>query len=189
MTPRVALVVISDRGDRYLPRCLDSLPDFPWCQQVIVEDPLHEYDQNEVISYAWSQVGDAEFAFHCEEDFVLHDAPMADMVRVLDENPDLANLVLKRQPWSDVEVRAGGIIECFPDSYEDREGFVGHRRFFSLNPCIIPRHVVNMGWAGSEGDMTDRCIEAGLWFGFYGKRHDAPRVTHIGDVKGCASFS
>lgn len=178
--------MISDRGDLYLPRCLESLPPFPWHQQIIIEDPTHRFGQNEVIEHAWSQVDDrTTHLAHVEEDFVLHDFPVLDLVRILDANPDLANIVLKRQPWSDVEHRAGGIIECFPDSYEDCDGFLRHRRFFSLNPSIIPKRVIDMGWAGSEGDMTDRCIAKGMSFAFYGARHDPPRCTHIGEVRGC----
>lgn len=178
--------MISDRGERYLPRCLESLDavGFPWAQQIIIEDPTHEYDQNEVVRHAWSLVADADFVFHLEEDFVLHDAPVADMARILAANPDLANIILKRQPWGSVEVAAGGYIECFPEAYEVCEGFLRHRRFFSLNPCLIPKRVIDMGWAGSEGDMTTRCVEQGMSFAVYGQRHDPPRVTHIGEVHG-----
>lgn len=185
MTPRVALVVISDRGDLYLPRCLESLPDYPWCQQIIIEDPTHQYDQNSVVVEAWSRVAeDVDYVAHIEEDFVLHEFPVIAMAEILAANTDLANIILKRQPWGSVERDAGGYIECFPDSYEDCDGFLRHRRFFSLNPSLIPRKVIEMGWAGSEGDMTTRCVDAGLSFAVYGGRHDPPRVTHIGEVSG-----
>lgn len=179
-------MVISDRGDLYLPRCLESLPDFPWCQQVIIEDPRHAFTQNGVIEHAWSLVDeDAEFVAHVEEDFVLHEFPVEEMARLLRTNPDLAHVILKRQPWGGDEAAAGGYIECFPDSYEDCDGFLKHQRFFSLNPSLIPIDVVRLGWAGSEGDMTTRCVERGLSFAVYGERHDRPRVTHIGEVSGC----
>lgn len=170
----------------YLPRCLEALDRiaYPFDQEIVVRDPGHVYDQNEVVRHAWGQV-ETDFVFHLEEDFLLHELDVPKMVAVLQANPDLANLVLKRQPWNAEECAAGGIIECFPDSYEDCDGFVRHRRFFSLNPSVIPRHVIDMGWAGSEGDMTDRCLAEGLSFAFYGARHDPPRCTHIGEVRGC----
>lgn len=185
-TPTTALVVISDRDDLYLPRCLAALDQFgfPFAQRIILQDPRHEMDQNEVVVEAWSRVDDnVDFVFHLEEDFVLHELPIAAMARTLDANPDLAHVVLKRQAWSDVEHQAGGIIECFPDSYEDCDGFMKHRRFFSLNPSLIPKSTIDLGWAGSEGDMTDRCVDKGLSFAFYGARHDPPRCTHIGEVR------
>lgn len=180
-------MVISDRGDLYLPRCLESLDafGFPFAEHHIIEDPNHKWDQNEVVVEGFSRVSaECDFAFWLEEDFILHDAPIDDMARILTANPDLANIILKRQPWGSVEVAAGGYIECFPDAYEDCDGFLKHQRFFSLNPSLIPRRVIDMGWGGSEGDMTTLCVEAGMSFAVYGARHDGPRVTHIGEVSG-----
>lgn len=186
--PRTALVVISDRDDLYLPDCLRVLDDFafPFVQRIVVADPHHDMNQNEAVVAAWSQVGDVDYVFHLEEDFLLHELDIVGMAAVLAANPDLAHVVLKRQPWSGVELAAGGIIECHPDSYEDCAGFVRHRRFFSLNPSLIPISTVRLGWAGSEGDMTDRCAAAGLSFAFYGARQDPPRCTHVGEIRGAA---
>lgn len=184
---RIALVVISDRGDLYLPKCLATLDafGFDFAQRIVMEDPTHRWDQNEVVVEAWSRVGsDIDYVFHLEEDFLFQELDIAGMVRVLEANPDLAQVVLKRQPWNHLEHAAGGIMEQWPDEYEDCDGFLRHRRIFSLNPCLIPRHVVAKGWAGSEGDMTGRCLEEGLAFAFYGARQDPPRCIHVGEVRG-----
>lgn len=185
-TPTVALVVISDRGERYLPQCLEALErfEFPWAQRIVVEDPTHRFSQNEVVAHAWSQVDPvAEWVLHLEEDFIVNDLPLAHMVRILEQNPDLAQVVLKRQPWNGAEVAAGGIIEANPDDYHQEDGFVRHSVLFSLNPCLIPRHVVEMGWGTSESEFTARCLARGLSFAFYGSRGDRPRVEHIGYVR------
>jgi hypothetical protein len=95
---------------------------------------------------------------------------------------------LKRQPWSYPEHAAGGIIEMNPDLYTDRETlgieWVEHQRIFSLNPCLIPRWVLNRGWPeGNEAQFTTEAVVAGLSFGFYGNRADPPRVIHLGEER------
>lgn len=175
----------------YLPRCLESLSqyaDYPFCQRVIVEDPEHQWTASGAVNEAWSQV-DADYLLHVEEDFLLTEpVDFEAMARVLDANENLAHLVLKRQPWNGDEVAAGGIIEQRPHDYIDREHYVEHRNFFSLNPGLVPRRVFSQGFPeGSEPAITQRLLEQGYHFGYWGKRSDPPRCLHIGEHRSVGS--
>lgn len=193
--PTLALVVISDRRDLYLPRCLASLarflPDVA-SQTVVVADPDHEYTASGAVRVGWEQT-DADFVWHMEEDFVLTEpVDLNAMMRVLDGEEDLAHLVLLRQPWSQPEVDAGGIIQLYADHMIDRATagypWVQHDRFFSLNPCLVPRRVVELGFPeGSEPAMTERLLGKGFHFGYWGHRTDPPRCHHIGEVRAAGS--
>lgn len=186
-------MLISDRGDTYLPRCVESLHehlDYPVAQTILIDDPRHEHTASGAVNQAWTQVADnIDYVFHVEEDFILNGPVDFDaMCDVLDANPRLAHLVLKRQPWSDVEHAAGGIIEMRPDSYVDRDGWVEHINFFSLNPSIVPRRVFEQGFPeGSEPAQTERLLAQGYVFGFWGDRNDPPRCHHIGAVRAAGS--
>jgi len=114
---------------------------------------------------------------------------LAGMLDVFRQDETLAQVVLKRQPWSQEEQAAGGFIEQHPDDYTDHHAgqlsWVSHQRFFSLNPCLIPRHILEVGWPdGNEAEMTSTLVEMGYRFAFYGDRADPPRVEHIAAVRG-----
>lgn len=187
------MVLISDRGDTYLPVCVESINrhfEYPIVQTVLVADEGHEYTASGAVNKAWSQVDDeVEFVFHVEEDFLLTAPVDVDaMCDVLDTYASLAHLVLKRQPWSDVEHAAGGIIEMNPASYVDRPGWVEHTNFFSLNPSLVPRRVFEQGFPeGSEPAQTWRLLDQGYVFGFWGGRYDDPRCHHIGALRAAGS--
>ncbi len=165
----VALVIITDGRWRYLNEMFVSAREwltYPFSHVRIVDDsgcePLGP----------WSD----------EFEVVRHPRRLGLAAAVLKEHGRLAQLVLKRQAWSPEELAAGGIMECHPAEYRQRDGWVEHSRIFSLNPCLIPREVVEMGWpAGNEAEMTARLVAAGWSFGFWGRRDDPPRCLHIGE--------
>lgn len=199
----VALVVVTDGRAGYLQRMLASAGrflDYPFAYRRVVDDsgelaPWHGLVDFDVVAHdrrrglaaavqsAWSDLpAEIDYVFHLEDDFVFTGPVDIDaMATTLKGHPRLAQLVLKRQPWSLAEVAAGGIIEMDPDVYVERDGFVEHQRIFSLNPCLIPRDVVDGGWpAGNEAAMTERLVAEGRTFGFWGRRAEGPRVLHIG---------
>lgn len=199
----VALVVVTDGRWQYLHEMFRSARrylDYPFAHLRIVDDsggaqPVVWPDGFEVIRHperrglaaavqtAWSGLPpEIDLVMHVEDDFVFVDSvDVDDMAMTLKEHGRLAQLVLKRQAWSLEERQAGGIMECHPDEYKQRDGWVEHTRIFSLNPCLIPREVIDMGWpVGNEREMTDRLVAGGWSFGFWGRRDDAPRVLHIG---------
>ena len=212
----VALVVVTDGRGEYLQRCWASLYEmceYPFSDVIFVDDSgdpaygewlmntfppslliSHPYRQGLVSSVAdaWRAIEhdtEADYVFHVEEDFTFcGPTPIAEMVDLLKADPWLAQVVLKRQPWSPEEMAAGGIIEMNPTEYTDHcrltdpahPFWVTHRRLFSLNPCVYPVGITFGGADGAERGITDRLLADGYHFGIYGGRHDPPRCLHIG---------
>lgn len=193
---RVALVVISDRPvDLYLARCLESLDRFArysFTQRIILTDTEHRLTASGAVNEAWSQV-DADWLVHVEEDFILTEPlDIEGMARVLVANPKLASLCLLRQPWSEPEIEAGGILGLYADRMIERQTlgypWVQHDCFFSLNPSLVPRRVFEQGFPeGSEPAQTERLLAQGFHFGYWGARGDAPRCEHIGHLRAAGS--
>lgn len=189
----IATAVVSDRGDLYLPECLDQLHGFG-LDPFVVDDREHHLGMAGAVQAAWARAlsEGCDYLFHVEEDFRFNDPPPLEAMQyVLERAPHLAHIVLKRQPAHTAEEQAaGGIIEAHPGDYTDCSAmrqsarWCEHRRIFSLNPCLIPRRVLEMGWpAGNEAEFTQMCLAADLRFAFYGHRFEAPLVTHVGDVR------
>lgn len=200
----IALVVITDGRWQCLQQTmmsLETMVNYPFTHFRIVDDsgeqePVHWPAGWEIIRHsqrrglaaavntAWANLPpEITHVFHAEDDFLYRERVDIDaMAMTLERNPQLAQIVLKRQPGNPEEAAAGGIIECHPDDYVDHEGFVEHRRIFSLNPCLIPRWVVDRGWPehGHEGIFTKQLLDEGHSFAFWGRRFDQPRVIHIG---------
>lgn len=190
----IGAVFISDRGDLYLPDCVASFQEMNAASGVptyTVDDRAHRLGMAGAVREAWQWALDNDFDYllHVEEDFRFHRLPLKGMQRILETQPHLAQVVLKRQPWSIEERAAGGIIERHPGDYTQHSDgellWVEHERIFSLNPCLIPRRVLELGWPDeNEAGMTQRCSMAGYRFAFYGHRQDPPRVEHVGSVRG-----
>lgn len=140
------------------------------------------------------------FVFHLEDDFIFNrEIDLLRMSRVIGVNPHLAQMALRRQPWNDLERRAGGIVELNPDAYVEHSGVNGdwleHRLFFTTNPCLYRTGLVKTEWPDiqhSEGIFSHKLLEEGLpWmrspecirFAFWGKRSDDPWVHHIGEQR------
>lgn len=213
----VALVVITDGRGEYLERCLPTLPALQhsiliddsgdeeygkWCDMLDFDQIVHHSRRCGLaasVKTAWSTVSrstDAEHIFHVEEDFTFPQPPPVDeMADLLNGDPWLAQVVLKRQAWSPEEMAAGGIIELHPDDYLEAAippgctgpGFMLHRRIFSFNPCLYPVSITYGGNPGDlEADVTKRLVADGYHFGMFGARNDPPRCTHIGARRSAA---
>lgn len=140
------------------------------------------------------------FIFHLEDDFVLTRLIfLDDMVKVLDNNPHLVQLALRRQPWNEDERKAGGIVEQHPTDYGDcyqdchygryveRLHWLEHRLFFTTNPSLYRRSLLDRGWPNvkhSEGIFTHQLLEdPAVRFGFWGSRESGESCHHIGDQR------
>jgi hypothetical protein len=109
---------------------------------------------------------------------------------VLEVNPQLSQLALRRQPWNAAERRAGGVVEQHPQDYEDRVSgarryhWLEHRRFWTTNPSLIPRRTFDLlNWPAvnqSEGWFSEQVRQAGMTFGYWGARASGEWVNHIG---------
>lgn len=194
----IGCVVISDRPpELYLTGCLASLEKhLPSHVEVRIQlDVDHLLGMGGAARAAWDLALDEgwDYLLHVEEDFRFQDLPLEQMVWVLAKNPHLAQVVLKRQPWSAEEAQAGGQMETNPQAYTECWGlghnlrWVEHDTLFSMNPSLIPRNVLELGWpatgGGVERDITTACHAAGLRFAYYGGRNDAPRCEHVGHIR------
>jgi hypothetical protein len=129
----------------------------------------------------------SDYVFHLEEDWTFNERiPIHEMDWALDVG-DIANIVLRRQPWG--SEGPGGYIGDDPAAFHPTamdstpSGYLAHNKGFWLNPCLIRREVLELGWPdnGHEHDFTAKCRAANYRFAVYGGRDDEPLVTHIGD--------
>lgn len=190
----IGTAFISDREDQYLPGCRVSFDNFvrpflSWgVNTTVIDDRDHRLGLSGAVQAAWdwARDQDLDYLLHVEEDFLFNEPfDPNDAISILEADKNLAQVVLKRQSWNPEEQRAGGIIECHPEEYTDHEDgdlrWASHKRIFSLNPCVIPRHIFEMGWPdGNEAEMTTNLVSLGYRFAFFGGRNDPPRVTHVG---------
>jgi hypothetical protein len=208
------LLIVTDGRNGYLERTLSSIPTAVWAsvssttaiensgsqshcswlQQRLPHAEVCCFDRKlgfgGAIQAGWSKVpAAATHVLHLEDDFLFETAVDVEwMAATLDANPHLAQLVLKRQAWNDEEKEAGGIVECWPDLYEEVEASGGwytqHRLYFSTNPCMYRRELTERGWPDgphSERTFTDQLLEdPATRFAFVGGKFDPPAVTHIG---------
>lgn len=180
------LLLIEDGRTEYLHQCLVSieqqLPEFD--EYVHVSDPDHELGFAGAIQAGWDQIT-TDFVFHVEQDFTFNwPVDLERMRRLLEQNPLIAQMALKRQPWNEQEKAAGGIVEQHPDDFYDCGEFTVHRRFFTTNPSLYKREIVEKGWPQvpqSEGIFTHQLATEGYWFAYLGGKFDPPAVTHIGE--------
>lgn len=206
----VGCLIITDGRGEYLEQMWGSLqwdgPDFThtvlvddsgddeygqWCRELIRPDVFVHHNNRRGLAAAiqsgWNALGDVDYVLHLEEDFTFPEPiPVDRMMRLLDHEPDLAQVCLKRQPWSPIEVTMGGFMELHPNDYQNHicEGvrYVSHTRCFSFNPCLYP------GWIRSfradlEAPLTQVMLQGKLRFAYYGHTEDDPRCIHIGEKR------
>lgn len=169
------VVVVDDSGD----------PEYAeWANNLIAPDLLVSHPKRmglaQSIQTGWDNLTDVDYVLHVEEDFTFpQPIPLDKMIAFLEEDPRLAQVCLKRQPWSPEEVAFGGFMEAHPENYHDQDGIVLQTQCFSFNPCVYPARIMEFG-AGLEADLTTRLLAAGYYFGYYGRTVDPPRCFHIG---------
>lgn len=139
------------------------------------------------INSAWDHIlqYDFDYVFHLEDDFTFNrPVSLCEMAQVLEENPHLQQMALRRQAWSSEEIRAGGVVEMHPEAYEQKTHWMEHRLFFTTNPSLYRRSLVERGWPNvprSEGIFTLQLLEnPEAKFGYWGQKTDKPWVTHLG---------
>lgn len=184
------LLLITDGREDYFEQTMrsarEALPVFD--QRIVVDDHGHELGFAGAIQHGWEQV-DTDYVFHLEADFIFNQAiPVERMIALLERQPYLAQVALKRQPWNEEEHRAGGIVELHPNDFlqrhDEKATWTEHRRFWTTNPSVYPARWCRTGWPQepqSEGVFTHRLIRDPLLrFAFWGGKYDPPLVHHIG---------
>lgn len=186
----IACVIVANNRPDYLEATLAAVKaHHPELQPIIVNDALHE-GMAVNVARAWQIALSGprpEFLFHLEDDMVIQQPlPLHEAAAILRGHPHIANIIFQRQPWNDIEHEAGGVhaaIAKLSEYYRQHATWAEHDHIFSLNPCLIPRHILEMGWpTGNEAEMTARL--KGYRFGIWGHPEDAPLIEHIGYERG-----
>lgn len=218
----VSLIVFDDGRSEYLVKTLQSMTEhiaYQFDHALLVDDSGSvEYAQwlertfpsfrhihhpkrigfAQTIRSAWSHLPKCDFVFTLEGDYLFNtDIDIELMSAILDSEPKLAQLVLKRQAWNSAEKEAGGIVELHPTWYEERWScgtiISEHTAFYSTNPNLMrysltrisgsSAHSGEVTWPNeeqSEGKFGARLRDAGYTFAFLGKKFAPPLVEHIG---------
>lgn len=147
--------------------------------------------------YFVSTWGTEPWVLSVEDDMVLQrPVDLAAMVEVMETNPHLAQMALRRQAWNDAEKTAGGLVELHGDGFTDHtdehgRAWLEHRMWWTTNACLHRRELCKMGWPEvpqSEGAWTHYLLRHGalgveperLRFGYWESRDMPPLVEHIG---------
>jgi hypothetical protein len=158
----------------------------------------HHHDEKKGFSGAYNSAFymmkylGSDYYFGCEDDFLFNEEiSIQRMIDILEYDRNLVQVCLKRQAWSIEEKIAGGIIEKRPDDYANKEfgdlKWCEHRLFFSTNPNLAPRWVIERGWDirdSSEGMFGIELFQNPNYkSAFLGHKFDEPKVTHIGEIR------
>lgn len=182
-------VIYDDSGDALnRSRLHDAFPTF-----VIAHSPEGRLGFGGAIRFMWRYLaawGEQPFVFHLEDDFTFsRDVDLEAMASVLEKNPHLVQMALRRQAWNDAERAAGGVVEVSPTDYVDcfdgANDWLEHNKFWTTNPSLYRRVVCSQGWPEdphSEGKMGAqlRAISTYVRFGYWGARASGAWVEHIG---------
>lgn len=188
----VALLLIGDGRDEYhelaYRSVVEHLPTFD--QYIHVDDREHTLGFAGAIQAGWDQV-QTDWLVHWEADFVIdRPMPVDEIIAVLTGHQYLVQMALLRGPVNAAERQAGGIVQQHPHDYALREWegwhWLEHRRFFTTNPCVYPRWVVERGWPQrdqSEGHFGIELFEEDQErrSAFWG--NGEVWVDHIGDAR------
>lgn len=211
--PKISLVVITDGRNGYLERTLESFNEkvkYDFYESIVIDDIAGKFPKiylgfDKVIHHKTKQgfagayhsafnavPPESDYCFILEDDFIFNDKIyLSDMIDILVNNPKLCQVALKRQAWNKEELKAGGIVECDPDSFEDQTfwdlKWCEHRKFFTTNPSLAPMWVIKKGWPlceRSEGIFTHELFkDPEVKSAYLGHKFDPPKVHHIGEVR------
>lgn len=150
------------------------------------------------VQAGWAACTEADFVLHIEEDMLLtRRLPVAEAAAVLWSHPmSIAQMCWRREPWwgSPEEVLYGDQLAAIcaqATTVQQRAGYTLHDFLFSLNPCLVPKQIIRLGWPsgplgeGNESGMTARCRDLGFLFGSWGSPdvHES-WARHIGEERG-----
>jgi N-terminal domain of galactosyltransferase len=135
------------------------------------------------------------WVFFLEDDFTFNEPiDLAHMQHLMEREPNLIQLSLKRQAWYPNEREAGGIIEAKPQAFWQEAGYVAHRDYWAQNPMLCRRSfLAEHDWplvAGSERAFAHQIFRRNRDYvaGIYGRIEDPPRCTHTGQVRAGAGY-
>ena len=183
-------VIIDDSGDREYSRYLE--------EEYSGKYEIYSHPQNMGLSGSiktlWNiaTLHDIDYVWHQEGDFIFNEKINVNILKSkLNNKKTLAQIALKRQPINNQEISVGGFMYQDPSSYElyidDNIKWLEHRKLFTLNPCLYPRWVFNLGWqvGWGEREFSDLLFsDPNVRCAYLGDIDDPPLVDHIGHYRG-----
>lgn len=212
----ITLVIMTDGRKQYLTRTIDSLyqlhtffnqkiihddsgdPEFgAWLRRTFLEFEIYSTGQKSgfagAYNSAWNYVrnnGVNDWIFFTEDDFVFtRPVNVYTMIEVMENNPHIVQMALRRQAWSERERLVGGVVETAPQEYTDvtdgKFQWLEHRQFFTTNPSLLRISLIDEHeWPleeHSEGMFSiDLFADEKLVSGYWGARDSGEWVEHIG---------
>lgn len=195
----IACVVVANSRPAYLALVLAALGEHhPELEPVVVNDDNRE-GMAANVQRAWDAflATDADYLLHMEDDMqIVAPMPLSDAVWELEADESLAQMCFRREPWwgAPIEMERGDQLAAICTQAHDvwrTPTHTIHDWLFSLNPCLIPRRVVELGWpsgplgVGNESGMTTMLLNLGYRFGSWGHPGDGQVwARHIGVTRG-----
>lgn len=140
------------------------------------------------------------YIFHLEDDFILkRPIDLTDLTYVMDHRKHLTQISLLRQPWYEIEINAGGVLQVFMKQtkriYAKRLGnkqWLEHRFFWTCNPSVFPLWVAEREWPKSGYSEARFGMELfedeNLYSGVWGRLNTPYYVEHIGSYQNGGSY-
>jgi hypothetical protein len=133
-------------------------------------------------------VTDPDYVLWIEEDMLLtRSLPIGEAIAELEVHRNVAQMCFPREAVDPSEGDDQLAAICRQASFVTDHGvFVAQDFIFSMNPCLIPRRVLEFGWpsgpigVGNEAGMTTKLLNAGYVFGQWGHPGDEPWARTIG---------
>lgn len=200
--PRVALLVVGDGRTQLQAATIKSwhahARHYDLARMITVDDSHHLLGFCGAIRYGWQRLREDgppyDYVFHLEEDWQFRRPfSVAHMTRVLDTEPQVAQVALRRG----AEPREVPVVDRWPDEFTDRTtGMLGlglpvrtqewleHRLFWTTNPSVYRRQLVEEhDWPEAprcEAAFTETLVSEGVTFAYWGDRDDAAWIKHTG---------
>lgn len=208
MTPRIALLVIGDRGmhlDAELSFATQAR-NYELATTIRVNDSTHELGFCEALREGMAAAVESsagfDYVFHAEEDFAyLRPFDVAVMAGILEQGPRLFQVALKRGPHGGEP--AGGFMEQWSGWYQQRYAtfspplaaqlvhpWLLHQLFYTTNPNLIRRSTAAViarflpHAPNCEAAFGRNLIDRRWNFAYLGRVEDEPIVEHIADRTG-----
>lgn len=126
--------------------------------------------------------------FWLEDDFTFNEPVDLAAMQAIVDREGLAQLSLMRQPWYQPEVEAGGVVAVSPNDFAQRDGWIEHRAYWTMNPMLTRRstlaaHQWPKGRSSELRFARSVFADPGARAGILGAIDDPPRVEHIGMVQ------